>query len=853
MSISPPQIESAEQESLAPAIKTSRPKNSWSSLARAFYFCVARAAFAAFLMVTGLYCLLVWVPFSNFSFIQNPPITWIPAFVRFHPLIYGLLLLAVAFTLGPDLRRKETRRAALAFLLLNAGAFFYVWRRHSLAVLEPDISSYVWSMVSLLPLAWLAALDLYGLDLNRDLPNYGRLNWNRRSINFAQTTMAAALVAVLFAAASSFRGRGTATGLPFGGFAVSLCFHLVIFTVVGAALILLRRMAVASARPATVGFVLLRVLVWFLSAQALRTIILPTISFDGTQATIFAVIVSGVAILFGTGFAVRLRALLPDRDLTFASASIPVWLKVSAVLGLLAVAAYGIPPWLGPTDWDFVFQRIAVIGAWLLALKMTSWTGVRVRGKAAPIAVFLVITAAAVGFARYAGTVLYTSDPSPATQSLLDAYAGADVSFKTAYDVVSHPVDNQSYRDFYEFLKRNTNLGHDAVVAPVDTRLVSDLTPAAGVKPNIFLFVIDSLRQDYVGPYNPAVHYTPEIDRFAKDKDSVVLQNAFTRYGGTALSEPAIWVGAMQLHKQFIEPFPPMNNLQKLLETDGYQSYISTDPLLRTVLAKSPSITGLDERTHAWSDLDFVATLKELETKIDERTDRAKPIFAYSQPQNVHTITLARSKIPGGRKAVSIYELGRMDTAFGEFLGFLRQRGLYDNSIVILTADHGDSYGEYGRYGHSDFLFPEIIRIPMIVHLPEEMRKHYVVDTKQPAFTTDITPSLFYLLGHKPILNNEIFGRPIFTQTAEEATAYKRSHYLIVCSYAPVYAILGAQAQSLFIVDAVHSKSYYYNLIDDPLGTRSHLSKPVLKENEALIRHDVGLIDDFYRWHPPQE
>ena len=39
-------------------------------------------------------------------------------------------------------------------------------------VLEPDISSYVWSMVSLLPLAWLAALDLYGLDLNRDLPDY---------------------------------------------------------------------------------------------------------------------------------------------------------------------------------------------------------------------------------------------------------------------------------------------------------------------------------------------------------------------------------------------------------------------------------------------------------------------------------------------------------------------------------------------------------------------------------------------------------------------------------------------------------------------------------------------------------
>ena len=187
------------------------------------------------------------------------------------------------------------------------------------------------------------------------------------------------------------------------------------------------------------------------------------------------------------------------------------------------------------------------------------------------------------------------------------------------------------------------------------------------------------------------------------------------------------------------------------------------------------------------------------------------------------------------------------------FSTFLRQRGLYDNSIVILTADHGDSYGEYGRYGHSDFLFPEIIRIPLIVHLPQQMRGQYVWDTHQPAFTTDITPTLFYLLGHRPIVNNELFGRPLFTQTAQEASAYIRSHYLIVCSYAPVYAILGGQAQSLFIVDAVHSTNYYYDLIDDPLGTRSHLSKPVLKENEALIRHDVGLIDDFYHWHPPQQ
>ncbi len=857
MSVAPLQPGTNQALLNATSVKIPRLKTNWPNLVRPVVFCVARLAFAAFLMVTALYCLLVWVPFSNFSFIQNPPITWIPAFVRLHAFIYGVLLVGVAVTLGPDLRRQQTRRAAAAFLVLNGIAVIYLWRVHALLHLPPDFSSYTWSMFSLLPLAWLAALDLSQLDLSKfDLSKFDRprldlppsaLSREPDRFDLTQTTIAAAVVSVVFAAVSFF--RGTVQGVaPSAGLAASLCFHLVIFAALGLTLAFIRWLSEASPWPGAARFILLRLLVWFVCVQMLRTIILPTISFEGTQATIFAIVVTLLAILFFTGFAVRMRGMIPAGDYSALRVSLPGWLKSLATIVLLAIAAYAVPVVLGPTDWDFVFQRVAVIVVWLAVLWMVDWSGIRLRGKAASIAIVLILAGAALGFARYARLALYSADPAPRVQSLLDAYTGADISFKTAYDVLSHPVDDKAYRQFYEFLKQNTNLGHDAVVGPADTRLVSDLQPIAGSKPNIFLFVIDSLRQDYVSPYNHAVQYTPQIDRFAKD--SVVLQNAFTRYGGTALSEPAIWVGAMQLHKQFIEPYFPMNNLQKLVETDGYQSYISTDPLLRTVLAKSPSITGLDEGTNSWSDLDFVTTLKELETKIDARSDRAKPIFAYSQPQNVHTITMARSRIPGGRRAVSIYELGRMDVAFGEFLAFLRQRGLYDNSIVILTADHGDSYGEYGRYGHSDFLFPEIIRIPLIVHLPAKLRDQYVCDVKQPAFTTDITPTLFYLLGHRPILNQELFGRPLFTQTAQEAAAYRRSHYLIVSSYAPVYAILGDQAQSLFIVDAVHSKNYYYNLIDDPLGSHSHVTNALEKENETLIRHDLGLINNFYNWHP---
>src|SRR5581483_6266096 len=109
------------------------------------------------------------------------------------------------------------------------------------------------------------------------------------------------------------------------------------------------------------------------------------------------------------------------------------------------------------------------------------------------------------------------------------------------FDIVSRSVANEAHSSFYTFLRHNTNLAPEAPAAPADTSLVADLKPSPGPKPNIFLFVIDSLRQDYLSPYEPSATFTPEIGNFARD--SVVMRNAFTRYAGTALSEPAIWVG----------------------------------------------------------------------------------------------------------------------------------------------------------------------------------------------------------------------------------------------------------------------------------------------------------------------
>jgi arylsulfatase A-like enzyme len=63
----------------------------------------------------------------------------------------------------------------------------------------------------------------------------------------------------------------------------------------------------------------------------------------------------------------------------------------------------------------------------------------------------------------------------------------------------------------------------------------------------------------------------------------------------------------------------------------------------------------------------------------------------------------------------------RIDGCFGAFVDDLKRRGLYDSSIVVVTADHGDSLGEAGRWGHAYTVFPEILRVPFIARLPKPL------------------------------------------------------------------------------------------------------------------------------------
>src|SRR5262249_44864244 len=150
---------------------------------------------------------------------------------------------------------------------------------------------------------------------------------------------------------------------------------------------------------------------------------------------------------------------------------------------------------------------------------------------------------------------------------------------------------------------------------------------AVAEPPFVFLFVIDSLRHDYLAPYNDAVTFTPRLKAFAED--SLVFRNTFTRYGGTGLSVPAIWSGSAGIPRQYIQPFSPTNTLEKLLDANNYRRIMSVDVIMEQLLKPSGATTELD-RGRRTMEYEWCRTLDELQARLAASASDPRPVFAYS-------------------------------------------------------------------------------------------------------------------------------------------------------------------------------------------------------------------------------
>src|SRR5262249_45102906 len=163
-----------------------------------------------------------------------------------------------------------------------------------------------------------------------------------------------------------------------------------------------------------------------------------------------------------------------------------------------------------------------------------------------------------------------------------------DPSLRAMLDIVRPMMTDRQYFNTLRRVGEATSERRDPI-APLP------LTAGAAVladRPDIFIIVVDSLRPDYLSPYNPAVTFTPSIAAFAKE--SVVLPRVYTPYAGTGLAEAASGPAGLTPRRHPPSPSAPPDTLRRPAAGGGPRRYLSIDTIVDPILDDRRDVTQLD-------------------------------------------------------------------------------------------------------------------------------------------------------------------------------------------------------------------------------------------------------------------
>lgn len=100
-------------------------------------------------------------------------------------------------------------------------------------------------------------------------------------------------------------------------------------------------------------------------------------------------------------------------------------------------------------------------------------------------------------------------------------------------------------------------------------------------------------------------------------------------------------------------------------------------------------------------------------------------------------------------RALYYGEITYHDEHMGKFLDEVEKMGLFQDTVIVVTNDHGEELGERGKFGHGHSLYQEMIRAPLLMHFPPIFDAGARID--EIVESVDITPTLLEVLGIEPM------------------------------------------------------------------------------------------------------
>ncbi len=270
-------------------------------------------------------------------------------------------------------------------------------------------------------------------------------------------------------------------------------------------------------------------------------------------------------------------------------------------------------------------------------------------------------------------------------------------------------------------------------------------------KNNVFIYLVDTLRADHLSCYGYKRKTTPFIDEFSKD--GILFRNCFANASWTSPAVGSILTGlypnkhrAENRKDKLSEKVAMLSEI--LQSNDYYNIHIATNPHITKEFNFIQSVDFYRANPIRNNSSEYVNSV--FFRLIEKNPDLVKrPIFAYLHTMDPHypyapsdpflkfkkkdkereKLSLKKIILKKTQNKlteedidflVSLYdcEILQNDYHFGKFIDFLKEKKLYENSIIVFIADHGEQFDEHGGLKHGHSIYNEEIHVPLIIKFP---------------------------------------------------------------------------------------------------------------------------------------
>lgn len=269
---------------------------------------------------------------------------------------------------------------------------------------------------------------------------------------------------------------------------------------------------------------------------------------------------------------------------------------------------------------------------------------------------------------------------------------------------------------------------------------------------NVLLISIDTCRADYLSCYGCLRQTTPNIDSVAAE--GVVFENVYSPVPMTLPAHSSMLTGTIPPHHGIHDNLnyqvgQSNTTLAEILKGSGF----ATGAVISAFVLNS--FFGIDQGFDTYNDKfeEEHVHLNISERKGGETTRFAlewltkhkdEPFFYFLHYFDPHTLYEPPEPFATSFKDNPYAgEIAYTDHCIGKVVDKLKELGLYDSTLIIITGDHGEMLGEHGESEHQYYIYQSAIKVPLIFRLPGGQKTQRIKDI---AGLIDIAPTVCSLL-----------------------------------------------------------------------------------------------------------